>query len=392
MRKILTAAGVIATSALVLTGCSAGGADGTSDSEDSFTIAHVADFSGDWSFYDLPFRDGLKLAADEINADGGILGKQVNLLTIDSHGEQADAARGAEEALDAGAIYLVGTTDSGGWQAQAAVACASDVPISTGDGSSGTLVKNAGDCAHHLIMLNSVQAGATAQYTLENDLKNAYVLGSSDDEYHIELTAHFIDAFEHGGGTVVANEEFRMGAADFNVQVAQIAAANPKPDFIFTSMFSPDTPQFLRQLRAGGVDLPVFSGDGSVDSSVLDAGEPAEGLVATYHAWPSETNEVGEFIKKFDPAADASESPQYIVGGLGYDELFMIKQVIESEGEATSAALLDGLKKLTFDGVTGALTMDPDTRKVNKEVTIVQVVDGKYVFVDNFVPDYVPAD
>src|SRR5690625_3743631 len=119
-RRIASAVGLIAVSALLATGCADGaGAEG----DEPIVIAHVGDFSGDWSFYDEPIREGLRLAADEINAEDGILGRQVEILAIDSHGDQADAVRGVEEALDAGAVYIVGTTDSGGWQAQASVAC-----------------------------------------------------------------------------------------------------------------------------------------------------------------------------------------------------------------------------------------------------------------------------
>lgn len=379
--------GLIATSALLLAGCSTSEAEG----DEPIVIAHVGDFSGDWSYYDQPIRDGLRLAAEEINDDGGILGQQVEILAIDTHGNQADAVRGVEEALDADAIYIVGTTDSGGWQAQASVACGEGVPISTGDGTSGTLVPSAGDCAHHVIMVNATQSAVAAEYALGEGYENAYVLSSTDDAYLTELPDNFVDAFEHGGGTIVANEQFRYGASDFNVQVTQIAGLSPQPDFIYTPMFSPDTPQFLRQLRAAGVDLPVISGDGSVDSSILVVGDAAEGLVATFHAWPSDDNDVQAFIENFEEGADASTSPQHIVSGLGYDELYMIKQVIEEQDEASPEALMEGFTNLTYEGVTGSLTMNPDTRQAAKEVAILRVEDGKYVFIDSFVPEYVPS-
>lgn len=389
MRKTKIALALIGTAALALTGCSGGGGD--SESSDTIKIAHVADFSGDWSFYDLPIRNGLEIAAEEINAAGGIDGHQVELITTDTRGDQSAAVRGVEEAIDAGASYLVGTTDSGAWQAQASVACSDGIPISTGDGSSGTLVPSAGDCAVHVIMLNSIQAAAMAQYALENGMKSAYVMASSDDEYLTELPENFIDAFEHGGGTVVDVGEFRMGASDYSVNVTQITALDPQPDFIYTSMFVPDTPQFLRQLRAAGVELPVYSGDGSVDASILDAGSAAEGLFASYHMWPSDTNDIGDFIEMIEPGADVSSSPELIISALGYDEMYMIKQVIEDVGSSDPADILEGLKTLEFTGVTGSLKMNPETRQADKEVAIVKVEDGEFVYVDSFLPDYIPT-
>ena len=387
MRKKLVFTGLVAASAVVLAGCSSGGG---SDS-DSVVIAHVGDFSGDWSFYDVPFRDGMQIAVDEINADGGIDGRQIDFLTTDGRGDQAESVRGVEDALDAGASWITGTTASGAWQAQAAVACEEGVPISTGDGSSPTLVLDAGDCAYHVLMLDTIQGAMAAEYSLEQGYQSAYVLGSSDDAYTAGLGSYFADAFTEGGGEVVAEEEFRIGASDYNVQVTSIAAASPAPDVIYLSMFTPDTPQFLRQLRAAGVTTPVVSGDGSVDSSVLEAGAAAEGLVTTFHAWPGEGNRVEEFLTTNFPDAEASSAPQNIVAAAGYDEVYLIKEAIEAAGESTPEAIMEALDGLSFEGVTGSLTIDPETHQADKEVTLIRVENGEYVFVDSFLPAYVPS-
>jgi branched-chain amino acid transport system substrate-binding protein len=389
MKRALAAAGIAAATILTVTACSSGGGGGGAD--DPIVIAHVGDYSGDYSFYDVPIRDGLEIAVEEINAEGGIEGRQVELITTDARGDQAESVRGVEEALDAGAIYIVGTTASGPWQAQATVACEEGVPISTGDGTSPTLVLGAGDCAYHMLMLDTVQGAVAASHALELGYESAYVLGSSDDSYTAGLPKYFIDAFEEGGGEVVADEEFRIGATDFNVQVADIAAASPAPDFIYTSMFTPDTPQFLRQLRAAGVTIPVISGDGSVDSSVLEAGAAAEGLIATFHAWPADGNPIGEWLAEHYPDAEASSVPQNIVSAVGYDEVYIIKQAIEAAGEATSEALMEQLPGLEYEGVTGSLVIDPETHQATKETTLISVQDGEYVFLDSFVPDYVPT-
>jgi branched-chain amino acid transport system substrate-binding protein len=387
MRKKITAIGLVAASGLLLAGCSAP----TGNDSEAIVIAQVGDYSGDWSFYDVPFRDGMQIAVDEVNAAGGIDGVELNLLTIDGRGDQAESVRGVEEALDAGAVYISGSTASGAWQAQAAVACAEGVPITTGDGSSPTLVTDAGDCAFHVLMLDTIQGAVGAEYALDQGYENAYVLLSSDDAYTAGLGKYFADAFEHGGGAIVAEEEFRIGASDFNVQVTNIAAMSPAPDVIYLSMFTPDTPQFLRQLRAGGIDTPVISGDGSVDASVLEAGAAAEGLVATFHAWPSNTNGVAEFLSANFPDADATSAPQHIVSAAGYDEVMLMVQAIKAAGEATPEAIIAALGGLSYEGITGSLTIDPETRQASKSVTLMSVTEGQYVYLDSFVPLYVPT-
>lgn len=387
MRSTFKTLALVATAGIVLSGCSAAEGDGS----DTILIAQVGDYSGDWSFYDIPFRDGMRIAVDEVNAAGGIDGTELELMTVDGRGDQAESVRGVEEALDAGAVYISGTTASGAWQAQAAVACEEGVPITTGDGSSPTLVLDSGDCAYHVLMLDTTQGAVAAQYAIDEGYENAYVLLSSDDAYTAGLGTYFSDAFTEGGGTVAAEEEFRIGASDFNVQVTAIAALSPAPDVIYLSMFTPDTPQFLRQLRASGLDIPVISGDGSVDSSVLDAGDAAEGLVATFHAWPAEGNDVESFLSTNFPDDDASSAPQHLVSAAGYDEVMLMVQAIEAAGDTSPEAIAAALDGLSYSGVTGSLTIDGDTHQANKEVTLVGVVDGEYTYLDSFVPSYVPT-
>jgi branched-chain amino acid transport system substrate-binding protein len=374
--------------ALLLAACGGGGDD--EGSTEDIVIGHPGDFSGDYSFYDSPMRAGAELAIDEINKEGGPLGRKLVYKAIDTRNDQTEALRATEELIDDGAVYIIGTTGAP-WSAQASVACQAGVPISTGDGTSPDLVEQAeGECAHQVIMSDNVQAAVAAEYALSKGWKTAHVMKSSDDAYTLGVPKYFTDAFEEGGGEVTGETEFKIGAGDYSVQATQIANLPEQPDFIHTPIFAPDTQVFLRQLRAQGVDTQVVGADGSVDNSVLDAGKAVEGMVATYHAWPSDDNaELTEFIDSYK--AFHGEEPESMVAGLGYDEIHMIAQLIEDAGEASSEALIEGLQSLEFDGVTGSLTMDPETRRVDKEVTLVEFKDKKINFLDSLVPSYVPS-
>ena len=82
---------------------------------------------------------------------------------------------------------------------------------------------------------------------------------------------------------------------------------------------------------------------------------------------------------------------QNIVAAAGYDEVRIIAQAIETAGDADPAAIQEALLGLSYEGVTGSLTIDPDTRQANKEVAIVAVEDGAYVYVDSFLPSFIPT-
>lgn len=355
--------------------------------EGPIRFGQVADFSDVYSFYDVPVRDGALYAIEEINAAGGVLGRQLKLVAIDGRNDQAETTRATEELLDSGVSYLIGTTGDP-FLAQAALACEAGVPISTGDGTAPTLVGDAGECAYHVIMSDNLQGAVAAEYALGVGHATAYLLFSPEIDYTNLLPQFFQEAFENSGGTVIGSAAYTMIAGDYSAQVTEIGNLDPAPDVIYTPMFIPDTPVFMRQLRQAGINIPVISADGNHDVSLLDAGEAVEGMVFTTHAFPSEGSALADL---FDTVAETGSYPDSVVFGLGYDEIYMIASIIEAQGDASAAAILAGLPSLSYEGVTGSVNMDPDTRRADKSVALVGVVDGELRFVDQFVPEFVPA-
>jgi len=327
------------------------------------------------------------LAVEEINAAGGVLGRPLEYRALDGRNDQDETLRRTQELIDAGAVYLIGTTGDP-FLAQATLACQAGIPISTGDGTAPTLVGDAGECAFHTIMSDNLQGAVAAEYALAQGYETAYLLRSTEIPYTNDLPSYFAEAFTNGGGEIIGEDEYRIDAGDYNVQVTNIAALDPAPDVIYTPMFIPDTPVFMRQLRAAGIDIPVITGDGSVDASLLEAGDAVEGIVATTHAWPAEGNAVAEFFAQFEEATGST--PDSVVAGIGYDEIYLIKAAIEAAGSAEPDAIMGALPGLSFEGVTGSLTINPGTRRADKEVTLVEVVEGEIQFLDQFVPSFVP--
>lgn len=364
-------------------------AESAGDDADAIVIGHPADFSADYAGYDAPMRAGAELAVAEINEAGGVLGRQLEYQGIDGRNDQAETLRATEELIDDGAVYLIGTTGSP-WTAQANVACADGIPISTGDGTSPDLIDDGGDCSFQVILSDNVQAAAAANFAIEQEWETAVVMHSPDDPYTEGTPAYFTQTYETQGGTVMDTVDFRIGANDYSVQATAIANLPEQPDVIYTPIFVPDVPVFMRQLRAQGVDTPVLGADGAVDASSLEAGEAIEGMLATYHAWPADEgdDELSEFIGAYTEFHGTE--PESMVAALGYDEVYLIKQVIEDAGEATPEAILEGLKNASFDGVTGHVEMDPETRRAIKDVSIVEVADGAFRLVEVVSPSDVP--
>ncbi len=354
----------------------------------SIKIGHPGDFSGPYSFYDSPVRNGTRFAIDEINAAGGILGMQLEYIGKDCRNDSGLGVRLAEEMIRDGAVYLIGTTGDP-FLAQGSVACAAGIPISTGDGTAPTLVGDIGECAFQINMSDNIQGALAAEYAYKKGYRKAYMVYSTEIPYTKNLPTYFQKAFEKLGGKVLGYELYRIESGDYSAQVTKLANLSEKPDFIFTPMFLPDTPVFMRQLRSTGLAYPVISTDGNHDDSLIKAGQAVENLVFTTHGFPVKGGDTDKLWKTYK--AKSGKFPASIAFAVGYDEIYFLKAAIEMAGSAKPKKIMEGLKKVSnLKGVLGNYTMDPNTRRVKKPVTIIGVKDGAFVFVDQFYPKFVP--
>jgi len=354
------------------TGSQGGGSASGSASGTPIVIGFPADLTTDWAYYDKPMEQGAQFAVDQINDAGGILGRPLELKTVDMRDDVAEGAKVTQQLIDDGAVYLIGTVGDG-ILAEGQVACAAGVPISTGLGTAPTLVGGMGDCAYQLVMSDNIQAAVDAEYALKQGYKTAYLLGSNEIPYTKDLPVYFSAAFEHGGGTVVGTDEYKIGAGDYSAVVTKVTSLNPPPDAIFTPMFIPDSVVFLRQLRQAGSTIPVISTDGNADPALLDAGKKAiDGLTFSNSVCTAEGDpKVQTFYN--DYKARYGKDPASYVAVIGYDEVNLVAQAITAAGSTDPAALKDQLAHADYTGISGHVVMDPTTRRANKPASLIQM-------------------
>jgi branched-chain amino acid transport system substrate-binding protein len=352
---------------------SAGGESGSASGA-PIVIGFPADLTTDWAYYDKPMEQGAQFAVDQINDAGGVLGRPLELNTVDMRDDVAEGAKVTQQLIDDGAVYLIGTVGDG-ILAEGQVACAAGVPISTGLGTAPTLVGGMGDCAYQLVMSDNIQAAVDADYALEQGYQTAYLLGSNEIPYTKDLPTYFQAAFENGGGTVVGTDEYKIGAGDYSAVVTKVTSADPAPAVIFTPMFIPDSVVFLRQLRQAGSTIPVISTDGNADPALLDAGKKAiDGLTFSNSVCTAEGDpKVQAFYD--DYKARYGKDPASYVAVIGYDEVNLVAQAIAAAGSTDAAALKDKLAHADYTGISGHVVMDPETRRANKPASLIQM-DG----------------
>ncbi len=356
-------------------GSSSGEATGSASGE-PIMIGFPADLTTDWAYYDKPMQQGAQFAIDQINDAGGVLGRPLELKTVDMRDDVAEGAKVTQQLIDDGAVYLIGTVGDG-ILAEGQVACAASVPvpISTGLGTAPTLVGAMGPCAYQLVMSDNIQAAVDAEYAMKQGYQSAYLLGSNEIPYTKDLPTYFQAAFENAGGSIAGTDEYKIGAGDYSAVVTKILSTDPAPDVIFTPMFIPDSGVFLRQLRQAGSTIPVISTDGNADPALLDAGKTAiDGLTFSNSVCTAEGDpKVAQFYD--DYKARYGKDPQSYVAVIGYDEVNAVAKAMTAAGSTESSALMAQLNNLDYEGISGHIVMDPATRRANKPAVLIQM-DG----------------
>jgi len=387
---------LIAALAMALAAC--GGDDTASDDAGSgggevFKIGYSADLSDGYSSYDTPVLQGVEYAIDEINAAGGIDGMMLELEYKDNKNDKALAIQTTQELINSGIQYMVGTT-ADNVTAINRMAGDKEIPSDTGDGTAPNLPKDNGEFSFQYIMGDNVQGAAMANYCYTDlGYRSAYLLRSQDVAYTANLPTYFSDVFEKLGGSIVGTADYKLGAGDFSAQVTKIQNASPRPDMIYTPMFMPDTPVFLKQLKAAGVDIPVVTSDGNDTPDILTAGpEALDGMILTTFGYPEPGTTLAAFYDAYE--AKTGAPPETVIVANGYDLIQVLKAGLEVSGGEGGVALRDAIANLS--GVqlstTDDFIMDPTTRQAKREVCLLKMDGDQFTFVKYLpYPSYVPT-
>src|SRR3954451_12838483 len=281
----------------------AGGSYGDRPAAKSTTelkIGFSGALSGAYAAYDAPLLNGMKFAAKEINAKGGIGGYTIKIVSKDNKGDQTQTATTTQELLDQGIkIFVITTGDTAVAGGQLAVQ--GGAIASVGGNTAPEIVKSVGKRGFMIVFGDNVQASAGAQYACQSKYRKAYVIGSPEIPYTKFIPRYFEDAFKHDcAGKVTSKDTYKIGSTDFGTQVTKIQDANPKTDVIYTSMFVPDFGVFMKQLRSAGVKTPVVTVDGNDSSLLVDsAGSAVDGVVFSTSTFPTNGNLAEKFFADY---------------------------------------------------------------------------------------------
>ena len=369
---------VACMSMAMLAGC--GGEE--SANTDEIVIGVNYELTGNVAQYGIAHRDGIQMAVDEINADGGINGKKIKLVIKDNKSEAAEVSAMSELLATEGAVAILGPATTGATAQAFAVASNTKVPTisASATGDSVTLDKDGNTLPYGFItcFTDSYQGGAIAEFAIEKGYNRVLVFHDTND-----YGKGLLNAFEKSyKGEIVSTEGFNTDDKDFSSIITK--NADQDYDAVVILGYYEASGQLVKQLRKGGNDKPILGPDGFDDSRFIDL-VGADDLNNVYFTTHFTTVGDDEVVQKF--IADFAEKYDGATPGafhaLGYDEAYFvadaIKRVMDDGKDVTPENVKEALENTeSFSMVTGTFSMGKD-HQAKKSIKVVELQNGKQV-------------
>jgi branched-chain amino acid transport system substrate-binding protein len=351
---------------------------------DVIKIGLISSLTGSVSTYGQSVRNAVTMAVDDINASGGILGRQISLIILDDKGDGTEAAQAARRLIDRENIALIlGPVITPSVMAVAPICQAAGVPMLTPTGT-GDQITTVGDFIFRGAYKDSFQGRIMAQFAAENlGLKEAAIIYDVANDYSVGLRNAFKTTFEELGGKIIAEESYSTGDTDFSAQLTSLAMRNPQALFI-PDYYSTAGP-ILMQARLMGMDAVMLGVDGwdSPDLSALAGGFEEGGYIVNHYSGDVDSPVTQGFIAQYTAAF--GQAPDALAA-LAYDGVMIVTKALEAAGSTDPEALKQALGTVeAIEGATGTIKMDPEGTPI-KSAVILKITNGKWELVDRIDP------
>ena len=382
MAASLTACGSSSSTTETTTAAAAAG-ESTAASGEVFKIGGIGPVTGAAAVYGLAVKNGAQIAVDEINADGGINGYQIDFQFQDDEHDAEKSVNAYNTLKDWGMQMLMGTVTSAPCVAVADKTMADNMFQITPSGSSVECAQNPN--VFRVCFSDPDQGAASATYIAENKLaEKIAVIYDSSDVYSSGIYEKFASEAANHGLDIVAAEAFTADSnKDFSTQLQK--AKDAGADLVFLPIYYTEASLILNQANTMGYAPKFFGCDGMDGILQVDNFDTklAEGLMLLT---PFAADADDELTQKFVTAYKEKygETPIQFAAD-AYDAIYAIKAAAEEAGitpETSASDTCDKMKeamlKITVNGLTGENMTWTEDGEPHKAPKAVKVVDGAY--------------
>lgn len=369
--------------ALAATSALAGCAKHEPDSELVIRIGSVAPLTGPQSHLGKDNDNGVRLAADEINASGLVIGGRKAKIEILSEDDQADprtATVVAQKLVDEGVNGVIGDLNSGTTIPASKIYSDAGIAQISPSATAIAYTQQGFKTAFRVITNDRQQGHALAEFAA-NTLK-ARSIAIIDDRtaYGQGLADVFAQDVKAMGANIVAHEYTSDHATDFTAILTSIKGK--KPDLLFYGGMDAQAGPMMKQLRNLGMKVAFLAADGSRSPEFISlAGQAAEGVYASSPGLPLDRMPGGvAFIEKFG----ARYGKIQLYAPYCYDATMTLVDAMKKANSADPKKYLPFLAQTDRKGVTGPIRFDSNGDTRDGAVTIYQVKNGNWVALSTF--------
>lgn len=378
---------VLLGAVIALTGCVEGGAPpeasgsgGTGEpasSGDTIKVGVLHSLSGTMAISEVSVKDAEMLAIEEINAAGGVLGKQIEPVVEDGASDWPTFAEKAGKLLQQDKVAAV----FGGWTSASRKAM---LPVF--EQNKGLLfypVQYEGlESSPNIFYTGATtnqQIVPSVTWLLENRGKKFYLLGS---DYVFPKTANQVIKAQLAaeGGEVVGEEYTPLGHTDYSTIISKIKAA--KPDIVYNTLNGDSNVAFFKQLKDAGISSEQLT---TLSVSVAEeeirgiGADVLKGHLASWNYYQTtDTPENKTFVEKYKEKYGADRVTADPIEA-GYVAVYLWKAAVEKAGSTDVEKVKEAAKGLEFDAPEGKVTVDGENQHIYKTVRIGEVQeDGQF--------------
>lgn len=365
-----------------LAGCGSQGSSSEDSASSTIKIGYFWPLTGGTAQAGQAALNGVQIAVNELNEAGGVLGKQLEIVSYDDKSSPEEAVKAATKLVQVDKVNAIfGSLHSANVQAAAPVIEEAKT-ICVSGGTSPTWLEQGYTYLFRSISNSSVSAKQLAKYADSQNLRRI-ALFTSNSEYGTSGAEEFQEACKDYDIEFVASETMTDGDRDFTGQFAKINAS--EPDAVFVWCLGDDLGAVTKQLRQSGFDGPILGSESYTLPEILEnAGDAANGVAfASQYIVYSDPNDaedelMKEFLERY--IEEFGEPPASDNAFRAYDGVMMIAEAMEAAQADSGEALRDAYNNIDGHvGLAGTFSYVGKNGEGIDSMRIFQIQDGKYV-------------
>lgn len=363
---------------------------GVSHAQEPIRIGALYNLTGAMSSIDGPALNGARLAVEMINQKGGLLGRPVELVAIDTKTDQQASATAARQIVR-DVVAAIGYGDTTYVLAAAPIFQQAGKVFLTSGATHPDLPEMVGDYMFLTGFGDDAQSYAVADYAYNTlGSRRAWVLTDTSMDFTLALSKYFKERFTQlaGASAIVLEDFYQTGDRDFSAQITRLRTIQPAPDLLFVSAIPGDAGLIIKQIREAGITTPIASGDGFDTPLVAEVPGPelsTEIYFATHTSFENPAPAVQQFVEGYRQMFN--RDPENSFASTGYDAIMLLARAIERAGSAEPRAIREALAQEDgYDGATGRIAYTAGSRVPTKSVAIIYVDHGHFKFAAEITP------